>query len=98
MPFMMDDLSRPARLPSEAIALPAMELGQGKRRRWNGALGAVRRDWPSIQPEQRAIPAEWEDSRADAERNDGFPEAGSDAGRMTMGRAALRSVLSGQGR
>ena len=91
---MTDDLSRPARLPSEAIALPAMEPAQGRRTRGNGALGAVRRDWPSMEPEQHMIPAGWENGRAGAEGTDGLPAADSIAGTLTMGRAALHSVLS----
>jgi hypothetical protein len=70
---MLDDLSRPARLPSEAIALPAMEPARGSAR-GTGALSAVRRNWPSVQPEQRPLRA---------------------ANPVTMGRAALQSVLSG---
>jgi len=84
---MLDDLSRPARLPSEATALPAMESSRG-RARGTGALGAVRRNWPSVQPEQRALQAGWEGAGA-------AQEAGSAADPVTMGRAALQSVLSG---
>jgi len=76
---MLDDLSRPARLPSEAIALPAMESPQ-ERARGSGALSAIRRSWPSAEPEQRAI---------------GPAEIGSAADPVTMGRAALHSVRSG---
>jgi len=84
---MMDDLSRPARLPSEATALPAMEPSEG-RARGNGALSAVRRNWPSAQPAQRSL-------RAGLEEGGGAPAAGAVADPVTMGRAALQSVLTG---
>jgi len=84
---MLDDLSRPARLPSEAIALPAMESAREKAR-GSGALSAIRRSWPNFQPEQRAIPANWGNES-------GPPEMGSAADPMTMGRAALHTVRSG---
>ena len=83
---MLDDLSRPARLPSEAVGLPAMELGRGGR--GSGALSAVRRDWPNVQPEQRKVTANWEDAGNP-------PEMGPAAGPVTMGRAALHSVRGG---
>ena len=78
---MLDDLSRPARLPSEAVALPAMEPAQERSARGNGALMAVRRNWPAAQPEQRALPDGWEGA------------GGSAADPVSMGRAALHSVL-----
>ena len=73
---MLDELSRPARLPSEAVAMPAMESAR-ERAQGSGALSAIRRSWPSVEPEQRAL---------------GPSEMGSAADPVTMGRAALHSV------
>ncbi|MCL2811057.1 MAG: hypothetical protein FWD25_04110 [Clostridia bacterium] len=84
---MLDDLSRPARLPSEALTLPAMESAKEKPR-GGGTLSAVRRNWPNVQPEQRAIPLGWENAG-------GSPEMGSAVDPMTMGRAALHSLRNG---
>ena len=84
---MLDDLSRPARLPSEALVLPAMESAKEKSR-GGGTLSAVRRNWPSVQPVQRTITTGWENAESP-------PEMGSAADPMTMGRAALHSVRNG---
>ncbi len=87
----MDDLSRPARLPSEAITLPAMEQQKQPKPRGNGALSAVRHEWPSELPQQRAIPPNWEMDQMGADVPAAARQAG---GAVSMGRAALSAVLS----
>lgn len=73
--------------------MPAMEFEGQRRARGNGALGAVRREWPHTQPEQHPIPAQWEDERIDAAaaQSDRFMQAVP----LSMSKAALHSVLSG---
>lgn len=92
-----EDLSRPARLPSEAVTLPAMDQGAHAPKRGYSAMSSIRHAWPNAEStQQRPIWQEIEEGEADPI---GAPSQRSKVTReygMTMGRAALRSILNNE--
>lgn len=81
-----EDWSRPARLPSEAITLQAMEPVRRERRQAS-MLDALRREWPEA-GSQHALSHAMEEVPAVR-----APVANTAPGGVSMGQAALRSVL-----
>lgn len=92
-----EDLSRPARLPSEAVTLPAMDQMPHTQKRGYSAMSSIRHTWPDTEAtRQRPIWHEAEEEGADpigapSQRAKATKEYG-----MTMGRAALRSILNNE--
>ncbi len=94
---MMDDVSRPARLPSEAVILPAMDAAKREYNRGGAVLSSLRRDWPEIPQESlHTLNHALEDDRGIMEPAQG--QGYSNVAGFTMGRAALQSVLRTQAR